>query len=202
MLPLQASGQIDEQVAAYLPLCHSCHGENGVSSNPEVPSLAGQHEAYLSRSIKGYQSANAVSETMRAIVAPLKDDDIRRLAHHFAAQPYVRNKQAADPAKIEKGREVYLKLCQICHRDEGRSSSYADYPLLAGQSLDYLRLTMGRILDGQKKVDILKTEMLSLASPDRIDQAIHFFASQEVDPSQVTTNLRSVGKRRRFMTSQ
>src|SRR3954469_23333211 len=30
-----------------LPACFACHGENGRSENPEVPSLGGQPEYYL-----------------------------------------------------------------------------------------------------------------------------------------------------------
>lgn len=196
-----AYGQNNSDIEHLLPLCTSCHGESGVSSNPEIPSLAGQHEDYLLQSIKGYQSPQSVSEVMRGMVGALDENEVRLLANYFASQPYVRRKQAVDPVKAEKGREVYLKLCQLCHRDEGRSSSYAEYPLLAGQSLDYLLATMARILSGRKSVDIIKTEMLGLASAEKIDQAIHFFASQEVEPSQVSTNVNSRHKRRRFKTS-
>jgi cytochrome subunit of sulfide dehydrogenase len=201
LLPL-AGAQTNPPIDHLLPICTSCHGANGVSENPEIPSLAGQHEDYLLLSIKGYQSAQGVSEVMRAMVGALNENEVRHLANHFAAQPYIRRKQAADPVKAEQGREVYLKLCQLCHRDEGRSSSYAEYPLLAGQSLDYLLLTMNRILSGSKSVDILKTEMLSLASPEKIDQAVHFFAAQEVDPSQVSTKVSVPHKRRRFTNSR
>ena len=104
------------------------------------------------------------------------------------------------------GREVYLKLCQLCHTDLGRSTTYSEYPLLAGQNLSYLQKTMGDILAGRRKIDLVKENQLSLLypTPEKIDQALHFFAAQEVEPSQVDARIREGQnpRRRRFRSPE
>lgn len=114
---------------------------------------------------------------MRGITRDLGDDEMRELARHFAAQAYVRNPAVAEVARAERGREVHLRLCQICHLEEGRNTTYAEYPLLAGQSLPYLQNQMKLILDRRRSVDVTKLGMLNLLTRAQIDDAIVFFAS-------------------------
>lgn len=177
-------------------LCETCHGPNGASVTPGIPSLAGQNEPYLFESLKELRGERGSSPTMRGILAGRPDDELQRLARHFATRPYYRRVQELDPVRVARGREAYLKLCQICHHEEGRSTSYAEYPLLAGQDLGYLLRVMGLILDGQRRVYAIKRDLISLASREQIDDAIHFFASQKVTPDQVTTALNSSDEKR------
>ena len=173
-----------------LPACISCHGPNGVSTMNDIPALAGQHEDYLYDSLKEFRGQGGSSELMRSMLAALSDRELRTLANHFASQPYVRSKQTVNAEKVARGREVYQNLCVICHSDRGRSSAYPEYPLLAGQNLDYMRNTMLNILSRGRTVDIMKREMLALVSPEKVDDAIHFLAAQEVLPSEVRTHVR------------
>lgn len=130
----------------------------------------------------------------------LDEKQIREVAKYFSRLPYVRKKQAVDPEAVKRGEQVYLRMCQLCHTAEGRGSKYSEYPLLAGQNLPYLRKAMSNILSGDRRVDIVKQAMLSLLyrSPEDIDDALQFFASQEVDPAQttVTEAPRASGRRR------
>lgn len=187
-----------------LPICMSCHGQNGVSTNTDIPALAGQHENYLFDSLKEYQSPAGSSDLMRSMIGPLGDNELRALANYFASQPYIRQRQEIDPDKVIRGREVYERLCQICHRNGGRASAYAEYPLLAGQNIGFMRNTVQNILSRNRSVDIMKREMLALVSPDKVDDAIHFFAAQEVTPSDVVTAINQTArhKRRRFKQPQ
>ena len=180
-----------------LPTCLSCHGPKGVSVMNDIPSLAGQHEDYLYDSLKEFQGPEGSSELMRSMLAPLNDRDLRSLANYFASQAYVRSKQTVNPEKAARGREVYQNLCVICHSDRGRSSAYPEYPLLAGQNLDYMRNTMLNILSRGRTVDIMKREMLALVNQEKVDDAIHFLAAQEVLPSEVNTHVRSAPRIKR-----
>ena len=177
-------------------LCETCHGPNGASITPGIPSLAGQNEPYLFESLKELRSARGSSPTMQGILAGRPDGELQRLARHFATQPYYRRAQDVDPARAGRGREAYLKLCQICHHEEGRSTTYGEYPLIAGQDLGYLLRVMGLILDGKRSVYAIKRDLISLASREQIDDAIHFFASQKVTPEQVKTALNVSNERR------
>lgn len=176
-------------------VCVGCHGAAGVASSEEIPSIAGQNEAYLYESLKNFKEGNRPSPQMRGIARELSDDEMRELARYFAYQPYVRSAQSADSARAARGKEVYVRLCQLCHLDDGKSTTYADYPLLAGQSLPYMLKEIKLILDKRRRVEIIKHEMLELVSRPQIEDAIHFFASQRVAPDQVNNTAANPNKR-------
>lgn len=176
-------------------VCVSCHGAAGIAGSEEIPSLAGQNEAFLYEALKDFKEGNRPSAQMRGIARELTDDEMRLLARHFAAQPYVRSVQTVDSERAARGKEVYIRLCQLCHLEEGRSTTYADYPLLAGQSLPYMLKEIKLIVDKRRRVELIKHDMLELASRPQIEDAIHFFAGQRVAPDQVSNSLTTPGKR-------
>lgn len=67
-------------------VCAACHGQNGISMNPEWPSLAGQHESYLLHSLRQYKSGERQNAVMAGQVMMLSDDELRDLAAFYAAQ--------------------------------------------------------------------------------------------------------------------
>lgn len=195
----QEAGRLNE----LLSVCASCHGPDGVALGEEIPSLGGQNEAYLHGALTDFKEGKRPSAIMRGMTRDLDDADIRALARHFAAKPYVRKPQAVAGNTAARGREVYERLCQICHLDQGRATTYAEYPLLAGQSLPYMQKQMALILGQRRSVEVTKRGMLDLLSPQQIDDAMHFFASQQVSPDQVAGGLTTTEKRtrrRRFRT--
>ncbi len=68
-------------------VCAACHGANGVSVNPEWPTLAGQHESYLFHALRQYRSGERQNAIMAGQVLALSDEDMRDLAAFYAAQP-------------------------------------------------------------------------------------------------------------------
>lgn len=67
-------------------VCAGCHGADGNSTNPMYPKIAGQHEAYLVKSIKAYKTGGRSDPTMKAMTAGLSDTDIANLAAYFSSQ--------------------------------------------------------------------------------------------------------------------
>lgn len=186
-----------ERIAMLAGVCQACHGENGVSTSPDLPSLAGQNEPYLFETLKTLKSEHSASVVMQGITRDIPEEDLRLLANYFAALPYVRNPQPADPARAKRGQEVYERLCQLCHLDSGRSTTYGEFPLLAGQTLNYMIKEVDLIINGKRDADIMKRGMLGLVSREQIEDAIHFFASQQVSPDQVKNTVVQPDKRSR-----
>lgn len=194
---VQAQSAPESQLAQRIAVCTSCHGPGGVSANPDIPSLAGQHELYLASSIDEYRGKESSSELMSGMTRAIEAADVKPLAAYFSRQPYRRGRQAVDEERAERGKDAYEKLCQTCHMDSGRASRYADVPLMAGQSLGYLVTAMEKILSGKRQVDIVKRQALErLSREERID-ALHYFASQQVEPGQVFTYLEKTDPRER-----
>ncbi len=64
--------------------CNTCHGENGISTSPTVPNLAGQKEAYLVMATKAYKTGARKNAMMEALVGGLSDADIEDIAAYYA----------------------------------------------------------------------------------------------------------------------
>jgi len=65
--------------------CAGCHGEQGVSANPEWPSLAGQDARYLAAALEAYKNGSRSDATMKALVASLDQRTIDNLAGYYAS---------------------------------------------------------------------------------------------------------------------
>ena len=69
-------------------MCKGCHGIEGWrTAYPEVyrvPRIGGQHEAYLVKALQEYKSGDRKHPSMRAIAAPLSDQDMADLAAFYA----------------------------------------------------------------------------------------------------------------------
>ena len=68
-------------------LCASCHGPNGVSTNPLWPNLAGQQEQYLAKAMTDYREGNRSDINMGPISTMLSDEQIKDLAAYFSGLP-------------------------------------------------------------------------------------------------------------------
>ena len=66
--------------------CAACHGADGNSASAEFPRLAGQHEDYLVRALKDYQSGARKNPIMAPQAANLTPRDIGDLAAYFSNQ--------------------------------------------------------------------------------------------------------------------
>ena len=69
-------------------MCTGCHGIDGWrTAFPEVynvPRIGGQHEAYLVKALQQYKSGERSHPSMRAIAAPLSEQDMADLAAYYA----------------------------------------------------------------------------------------------------------------------
>jgi cytochrome c553 len=66
--------------------CGACHGEDGNSQIASNPRLAGQHEGYLIRALKDYQSGARKNPIMSGMAKDLSEQDIHDIAAYYASQ--------------------------------------------------------------------------------------------------------------------
>jgi cytochrome c553 len=117
--------------------CIVCHGQGGNSTNPTVPSLAGQWNDYVVLGLFQFRNKHRPSPVMGPIAEPLKDDDLGNLAAYYSAQPKWKPIRQSSPDALAKGPAlVKTKLCAQCHTPTlaGQDS----VPRVAGQHIDYL----------------------------------------------------------------
>ena len=118
--------------------CAACHGLDGNSTNPTVPSIAGQVGIYLHWQLLLYRDKRRVDPQMAPIAAALSESDMADLAAFFAAQrPAPPAAAPPDPARAETGQRLAATYhCDDCHGRDFAGREYA--PRLRGLSREYL----------------------------------------------------------------
>ena len=66
--------------------CQACHGPTGISVLPIYPNLAGQHQDYLSKTLRGFRDGSRPNAIMSGFAGALSDADIEDLAAWYASQ--------------------------------------------------------------------------------------------------------------------
>ncbi len=130
--------------------CAGCHGADGNSVDPSVPSIAGQPSIFLQHQLFLFREGVRKSEAMGAAVKGLQDGEIALLAERVSQLPVnVMERAATDPKLIEVGLERAKALrCAVCHLSD--FSGQNQIPRLAGQREAYLEAEMRAYRDGKR----------------------------------------------------
>lgn len=151
--------------------CAGCHGEQGVSTNPTVPSLAGQDAQYLAAAIKAYKDGTRDDATMKGLVASLDADAIQNLATFYRAQ----QPQSPNVRKPLTTAE-WTQRCDRCHGVNGNSADPRS-PALAGQRVDYLKKVLDAYRTGARKSPQMAAMSAGLTEED-IEKLAAYYAHQ------------------------
>jgi cytochrome c553 len=161
-------------------VCAACHGENGVSSMPGIPSLAGQQDQFIQWQLVFFRSGRRPNPAMAPIVGGLSDQDVRDLGAYFHSLPY--NTKVADgpanPDLTAKGRTIAAQHhCASCHTDSYRGDRAA--AAIADQREDYLvkALTDYRSAARPSVGVAAMTEAAAGLSDDEIAAVAHYLAT-------------------------
>jgi cytochrome c553 len=150
--------------------CSGCHGEDGNSSMPGFPKLAGQHQAYLLKQLQAFKSGARNSPMMAPLALGLDDKSMEEIAAYYAGNKISGNpapklpvnddddapakteeqKQAELNALITQGSDLYrngnlsreVSACIACHGPYAEGNQPAAYPALHSQHADYLIKTL------------------------------------------------------------
>jgi cytochrome c553 len=120
-----------------LAACAGCHGEKGISSMPEAPSLAGQPVLYTQIQLFLFREGQRVNEIMSPMAQGLTDDELTALAEWYARQPPSVPTKTPDPELDAKGRALAVThRCGVCHLPD--YSGRDQIPRIAALSEPYL----------------------------------------------------------------
>lgn len=161
--------------------CAGCHGTDGASVGPSLPSLSGMSAAYLTDQMNAYKSGETAGTIMNRIAKGYSDDDIAAIANYFAMQKQHRAAQSFDSAKAKKGEKLHEKYCEKCH-SEGGTLADDDSSILAGQWTPYLHNAMGDFKSGDrsapKKMKKKVKKLLKKEGDAGMDAIFNYYASQ------------------------
>lgn len=157
--PGRAAGSAEAGQAKSV-VCAACHGPDGNSLNPEWPTLAGQNETYIVRTLHAFKKGDRSNVLMSAQAMTLADQDVEDLAAYFASRP--RQLKTADPDLVKTGERLYrggnkesgIAACISCHGPDGSGNGPAAYPSIAGQHATYTASQLRAYRGGQRASDI------------------------------------------------
>lgn len=128
-------------------VCSECHGQNGNSTSPQFPKLAGQQIGYLQSQLMKFKdhsrSDRLAPEFMYGMSHGLTVKQIGEISEFLAQQQLINEKAQVMPDDYS-GKLIYVNgmadrgipACQNCHGTMAQGQN--DFPRLAGQHKQYL----------------------------------------------------------------
>ena len=124
-------GRVKSQV------CAACHGIDGNSVIPTIPSLAGQPRQFITQALFMFREGQRKNEQMAPFVDKLSNADLNDLAQYFSAQKLTPPTRKPEGDTVARGRAVTEKNnCVACHTPTLVGQQHI--PRLAGQHKPYL----------------------------------------------------------------
>jgi len=162
-----------EQGKVLAAACAKCHGEDGNSTIPGTPTLAGQQPHYLVAAIQEYHQGDRAKGAMKSSLRESDKLELESLALYFAAQTPV--KRTAHTRGDAAAGEPASAMCGGCHGSHGVSVDAAT-PSLAGQDAEYL-VKATKAYRTTRKNWGMQRYVAGLGDKD-IDNIVAFYASQ------------------------
>ena len=124
-------GRVKSQV------CAACHGVDGNSAIPTIPSLAGQPRQFITQALFMFREGQRKSDQMTPFATQLSNADLNDLAQYFSAQKLTLPTRQPEPSIVVRGQAVTEKNnCVACHKPTLVGQQHI--PRLAGQHKPYL----------------------------------------------------------------
>ncbi|THF62819.1 c-type cytochrome [Pseudothauera nasutitermitis] len=155
--------------------CANCHGDAGISRFTNVPNLAGQHPDYVLTQIEAFLSGARKDEFMQGLMRVLNEREKAAIALMYSSMPVI---PATEPGpRAASGGQHFQQLCARCHQTDAHGGK--DFPRLAGQQPDYLRLSLKRYLtmSGERFYPPMTAAVAQLGAQN-IDAMVEFLSSQ------------------------
>jgi cytochrome c553 len=164
--------------------CGACHSPEGISPDPMLPHLAGQHVVYLYANLVAYKNGLREDESMRKAVQFLSDDALGKVSIYYASLvppgPSVRSETAdqstsTDEDPVELGRAA-AAACTSCHGVDG-NSQIPGMPNLTAQSPEYF-VTAMKGYQGDGRPGTVMGAMVSAFDEEALQNMGLFYALQ------------------------
>jgi len=162
--------------------CFGCHGTDGRSNGPAIPTIAGLSNDYFVETMAGYASGEIPSTIMGRIAKGYSEEEIAAMATFFSAKEFASATQKFDASLVKLGQKIHKKSCEKCH-SEGGTEADDDAGRLGGQWSPYVRWTLEDFASGARKAPKKMAKKLKKAIKKHGDKGIHalvqFYASEQ-----------------------
>ena len=158
-------------------ICAGCHGENGISTTENIPSLAGQQDQFIQWQLVYFRAGSRKNEQMQPVVEQLDNEDIRNLGAYFASLTPPKAPDDDNPDLSAKGKQAAVgRRCASCHTDNFAGTKAV--ARLTGQREEYLLKALRDYKSGQR-VGGGQAAMADVAYPlseEEIEALAHYLA--------------------------
>ena len=159
--------------------CAGCHGDNGISTDPTVPMLAGQSAGYLAAQLRAFRDGERRNEIMNALTADLSEDEILNLAAYYAGLTAAAAASAPpSPDGISSGKMKYA-ACAGCHGRQAEGDGLR--PRLAGQPAAYTLKQMQDYASGARRHAVMEGIAAAFGEDD-LRQLAEYLATLPAKP--------------------
>ena len=159
--------------------CAKCHGEDGNSKTPGVPTLAGQQPAYLVTAMHEYLRGLRKASPMHDMLRHLERAERENVALYYASQSP--DERPSAPFGDPTAGEPLSAVCGGCHGSYGVSYDAAT-PSLAGQDARYL-VDAIKAYRTTRKHAVMQRQIATL-SDEEIANIAAFYTVQRSKPAE------------------
>ena len=162
-----------DDIEAKLQVCSSCHGANGVPTDPKtIPIIWGQTQVFLVKQLHDYRAADRDNPTMAALAKTLSQEELRPAAAYFEKKPWPA-RQGPTPVALAEPKGI--EVCQACHQKGFVGGMPA--PRLVGQTYEYLISQMNAFASGARTNNMDMVKIMQELSPADREGMAHYIAS-------------------------
>ena len=181
---LKSADPANGQALAEENKCAKCHGDEGISDDPDDINIAGMSSSYIFKQLKDYKDKNRDDRDMYKKVRDMSDKEMADLAAWYASldQPMPNPNRVLTPEVrelIARGDpKRLLKACASCHGRDGRGGQF-DHPMLTGQNKTYLVDSMIAFKDEDRTNDIYSRmrDISRELTEDEIEALAEYYAA-------------------------
>ena len=174
------------QAPAAAENCASCHNDNGVTTDPNIPTIAGVGSFFLENQFAIFAEgarpcaadafADDAADDHCALVSGISEDDRMALAEYYGEMSFEPYEQEVDAALAEQGASIHAASCDRCHTDSG-AEPFDDAGILAGQPIPYLIEQFEHYKAGERWQPESMAEVMQL-SEDEMKALANFYARE------------------------
>ena len=160
-----------------LSACFGCHGANGQSQNPDIPSLGAQQAFYVTVQLVMFREGLRANAPMNDATKRLTDDDVRGIADFVATLPSPQPPAGpVDQDRMARAQAlVQQNHCDICHT--ANFAGQQNVPHIADQREDYLIEALRGYNDNSRHgYDATMAETMASVSDDQILDLAYYIA--------------------------
>ncbi len=166
--------------------CGACHGDDGNSTDPKVPTIAGfsavtitdMLEEYREGGRKGdkYKPKNGDETDMNEVAKKLTEEETQAVAEYYAKQTFKKAPNKFDAKLAKKGAKIHDKRCEKCH-SEGGTLADDDAAILGGQWKEYLEKEFAKFSAGERPMPKKMKKKFMKLDDEQKKALIEYYAS-------------------------